>query len=73
MFPVMKMIDYRQLFQRERQKKGYSQYKLAKLVGVSQTMIWEIENGRKTPSLEVFFRLCEVLDIKLFPDEEGEV
>ena len=66
------MVDYRALFQKERLKKGYSQYKLAKQVGVSQTMIWEIENGRKTPSLEVFFRLCEVLEIRIFLDEEEE-
>ena len=30
----------------------------------------EIEKGRKTPSLEVFFRICDALDIRLFPDEE---
>lgn len=66
---VIKMTDYKVIFQRERKKKGLSQYKLAQLVGITQTSIWEIENGRKKPSLDVFFRLCEALEIKLFPDE----
>lgn len=45
---------------------------MAKLVGISQTSVWEIENGRKKPSLDVFFRICEVLDItvNLIPHEE---
>ena len=47
-----------------------SQYKLAKLVGITQSFMNEIESGRKSPSLEVFFRICQVLDIRVFPDEE---
>ena len=50
-----------------------SQYKLAKLVGITQSFMNEIESGRKSPSLEVFFRICQVLDIRVFPDkEEGQ-
>ena len=48
---------------------GLSQTKLAKMVDISQTSMWEIEKGRKSPSIEVFFRICEALDIKVFPDE----
>ena len=48
---------------------GLSQYKLAKLVGITQSFMNEIESGRKSPSIEVLFRICEVLDIKVFPEE----
>lgn len=54
------------------EKLGWSQYKLAKEVGIAQSFMNEIEKGRKSPSLEVFFRICEALDIQLFPNEEGE-
>lgn len=69
----MNVKDYRIIFRQKREALGLSQHALAKQVEITQPFLWEIENGRKTPSLEVFFRLCEVLDIKLFPDEEGEV
>ena len=48
---------------------GLSQYKLAKIVGITQSFINEIESGRKSPSIEVFFRICEALEIKVFPEE----
>ena len=69
---VMNMKDYREVIQNKRKKLGWSQYKLAKEVGISQSFMNEIEKGRKSPSLEVFFRICEGLDIQLFPDEEEE-
>ncbi len=47
-----------------------SQYALAKMVGISQPFMNEIESGRRTPSLDVFFRLCDALEIRLFPEEE---
>ena len=52
--------------------KGLSQNQLAKQLGITQTFLSEIERGRKNPSLEQFFILCEALDIQLFPDEEEE-
>ena len=45
---------------------------MAKVVGITQSFMNEIENGRKSPSVEVFFRICDALDIKLFPDEDQE-
>ena len=48
-----------------REAKGLSQAQLARAVGVSQGLIWAIENGRKTPSLEVFVRLCAALSLPL--------
>ena len=52
--------------------KGLSQNQLAKQLGITQTFLSEIERGRKNPSLEQFFILCEALDIQLFPDEKEE-
>lgn len=69
MILVMNMVDYRAIIRKYRENAGLSQTKLAKLVGISQTSMWEIERGRKSPSIEVFFRICEVLDIRVFPDE----
>ena len=63
------MEDYRAILNRNREKQGLSQNKLAKRLGVTQTFISEIERGRKNPSLEQFFRICKELQIKVFPDE----
>lgn len=67
---VINMDDYRMILKRNREKQGLSQHQLAKQLELTQTFISEIERGRKNPSLEQFFRICEALDIKLFPDEE---
>ena len=48
-----------------REAKGLSQAQLARAVGVSQGLIWAIENGRKTPSLDVFVRLAAALSLPL--------
>ena len=64
-----KMEDYRQVIRTKREKLGLSQYKLAKNVGITQSFMNEIESGKKSPSIEVFFRICEALDIKVFPEE----
>lgn len=66
------MKDYKQVFRNKRKKLGLSQYKLAKEIGIAQSFMNEIESGRKMPSLEVFFRICQALDITLFPDEEDD-
>ena len=66
------MVDYRAVILRNREKKKLSQTTLAKMVGISQTSMWEIESGRKSPSIEVFFRICEALEIRVFPDEEEQ-
>ena len=66
------MKDYREVIRNRREQLGWSQYKLAKVVGITQSFMNEIENGRKSPSLEVFFRICEALDIRLFPDEQED-
>ena len=64
------MKEYREVIQKKRKKLGWSQYRLAKEVGIAQSFMNEIEKGRKSPSLEVFFRICDALEIRLFPEEE---
>ena len=64
------MEDYRAVIRNKREKVGWSQYKLAKVVGITQSFVNEIESGKKSPSIEVFFRICEALQIKVFPEEE---
>lgn len=64
------MKDYKLVIRNKRELLGLSQYKLAKMVGITQSFMNEIESGRKSPSIEVFFRICEALEIRVFPDEE---
>lgn len=64
------MKDYRQIIRSKREAEGLSQYELAKKLGITQTFLSEIERGRKNPSLEQFFKICEALEIRVFPDEE---
>lgn len=66
---VMKMNNYRELIRAKRKKLGISQTKLAERVHITQPYLYEIESGRKTPSVDLLIALCEALDIKLFPDE----
>ncbi len=66
----MDVKDYRTVIREKREKLGLSQYRLAKQVGITQSFMNEIESGKKSPSMEVFLRLCQALDIRLFPDEE---
>lgn len=64
------MVDYRELIIRRRKEKGLSQKQLAAEAGITQPFMNEIESGKKKPSIDVLFRLCEVLDITIFPEEQ---
>ena len=66
------MRDYRMIIKKHREAMGLSQHRLAEQLGITQTFLSEIERGRKNPSLEQFFELCDALNIKLFPDEDQE-
>ena len=66
---MIAMENYREVIRNKRKKLGWSQYKLAKELGITQSFINEIESGKKSPSIDVFFRICEVLEIRVFPDE----
>lgn len=69
MLEVINMTDYRMLIREKREALKLSQHQLAKQLGITQTFLSEIERGRKNPSLEQFFKICEALDIKVFPED----
>lgn len=60
--------DYKILIRQKRQEKGISQNQLAKLVGISQPYMNQIETGVRNPTLPVLMRICEILEISLFGD-----
>lgn len=52
--------------------KGLTQEQLASIVGVSRTMITEIENGNAAPSVNSAKKIADVLDfdwVRFFEDE----
>lgn len=63
------MTDYRAILKKRRYALHMTQEQLALAVGKTKAYIYEIESGRKTPSLDLFFAICEALDIRVFPDE----
>lgn len=50
-----------------RERRGLSQYELARAAQVSQGLIWQIEAGRKNPGLETLLRLAQALSVS--PEE----
>ena len=46
-----------------RQKKGYTQQALAEIADIGNVYLGEIERGTKMPSLNIFIKLIEALDI----------
>ena len=44
-------MDYRELIRKKREEKGISQNHLAKLLGISQPYMNQIETGRRNPTL----------------------
>ncbi len=46
-----------------RESKGFTQIKLSKLAGVSNSLICDIEAGRVCPSMKTLFKLAKALEI----------
>ena len=46
-----------------RKKKGYTQRTLAKIADIGNVYLGEIERGQKMPSLNIFIKLIEALDV----------
>ena len=46
-----------------RRKKGYTQHALASIADIGDVYLGEIERGLKMPSLNIFIKLIEALDI----------
>ena len=64
------MKNYREIIRNKRIKLGISQNELAKLVGITQPFMNEIESGRKNPSIDVLQKICLELSIEMFCDEK---
>lgn len=46
-----------------RKRKGYTQHALAEIADIGDVYLGEIERGKKMPSLNIFIKLVEALDI----------
>ena len=46
-----------------RQNKGYTQHALAEIADIGNVYLGEIERGSKMPSLNIFVKLIEALDV----------
>ena len=64
------MVDYRNIIRAKRLSMGISQTELVERLNITQPYLYQIESGRRTPSLDLFFQICEALDIRVFPDEQ---
>lgn len=51
--------------QKRRKELGYTQEELAELVRLSRTHMGHIEQGRKSPSLEVLEKIAKALRVKV--------
>ena len=51
--------------QRLRKSAGYTQEEFAEMVGISRTHIGHIEQGRKSPSLEIIEKIARILKTKI--------
>lgn len=59
-----------------RKQKGYSVYKLAKLAGISQSFLREVEIGQKQPSVSILDKICSALGLTLaefFIEDSGQI
>ena len=61
---MMSQIDT-QLIKQARKSKGMSQDQLANKIGVSKVAICWYENGDRTPTLQHFLELADILDLSL--------
>jgi transcriptional regulator with XRE-family HTH domain len=57
------MYSVGKIIKQGRISKGYTQERLADMVGVKQTFISAIEKNIKKPSIELGAKLCEILEI----------
>lgn len=67
---VNRTVQHRALFKSAREKKG-TQRKVAEDLGITETHLRELENGRSTPGTKLLIRIEQYFDIPsnaLFPD-----
>ncbi|MBZ4687315.1 MAG: helix-turn-helix domain protein [Clostridiales bacterium] len=64
------------LVKKFRESKGWSQTTLARMSGVSQTYISELEAGKSVPTVSILKNLADALDvsiIQLLEDDKSEI
>ena len=54
---------YGEIVKKERIKRGLSQEELGKILGVTKVSICGYEKGTRTPTLDIFIRLLDVLEL----------
>ena len=59
-------MNYRELIRKKREEKGISQNQLAKLLGISQPYMNQIETGSRNPTLPHLMKICDILEIPMF-------
>ena len=52
-----------------RTQQGKTLEEMASQTGCSAEFLQNLEKGQRKPELEVFFKLCEALDIRIFPED----
>ena len=63
------MAEFHEIMKRKRAELDLCQSMLTRLVGVDQSTIDHIEQGRRNPSFELLLKICDVLEIPLFGEE----
>lgn len=64
-------MEFNKKLKKLREEKGLSQAELAKMAGVSQTTICDVEIGNKMPKLDTAMKICKALNVKLMDVVEG--
>lgn len=64
-------MEFNKKLKKLREEKGLSQAELAKMAGVSQTAISDVETGSKMPKLDTAMKICKALNVKLMDVVEG--
>lgn len=54
---------YGEIIKKERIKRGLSQEELGKILGVTKVSVCGYEKGTRTPTLDIFIRLSDVLEL----------
>ena len=57
-----------------RKNRSFSQAQLARIAGISQSMLSDIENGKVSPTVRVFKKIAKALDVPpiyLLDEEES--
>ena len=60
------------VIQQSRMQQGFSQRELAKMLGVSQKWVWEMEQGKPGLLMDRLFKILQVNDITLTAEFEAK-